>query len=50
MDRSQNLIDRDRQQAIAYEQAAQANASAAWGSLTDAGLAMVDVGMPTGKD
>jgi len=46
MDRSQNLVDRDNQQAIAYDQAAQANASAAWGSLTDAGLAMVDMGMP----
>ena len=44
MDRSQNLIDRDRQQAIAYDQAAQANASAAWGSLSDLGLAAVDFG------
>jgi len=50
MDRSQNLADRDRQQAIAYDQAAQANASAAWGSLTDLGLTGMEMGMPTGKD
>lgn len=49
MDRSQNLVDRDNQQAIAYDQAAQANASAAWGSLTDMGLAMTNMGVP-GKD